>query len=120
MKTVIKSESDNNMEQKLRSYLRRTGRLVPETPAEVENLLQLMPELSQPQGTFEEAMEVIKNGFLHFRFPEQEPLASELTIQYHAAAARNAGKLSDEVRQLMDSDREQTMNAPDEDETTPE
>jgi hypothetical protein len=70
MKTVIKSESDNNMEQKLRSYLRSTGRLVPETPAEVEQLLKIMPELTQPQGTFEEAMNILKNGILDFQIPE--------------------------------------------------
>lgn len=115
MKTVTQSELDKKVEQNLRSYLRKTGRLVPETPAEVEYLLQIMPELSQPQGTYEEAMNILKNGILDFQIPEPASQSNELAMQYHAAAARNAGKLTDEIRRLMDNDREQAFNAPDKD-----
>ena len=116
MKTVIESDCDKKLEQKLRSYLRTTGRLVPETPEEVEHLLLLMPELTQPQGTYEEAMNILNNGFIDYQLEAPGPLTNEITnLEYGKAAARNAGKLTDDIRSMMDNDREQTLNTPNED-----
>lgn len=116
MKTVIESENDKKMEHKLGSYLRTTGRLVPETPAEVKLLLIKMPELNQEQGSYEEAMIILKNGFMDFELNDIIFLTNETTNnEYGKAAARNAGKLTDDIRRLMENDRQQSLNTPDED-----
>lgn len=116
MKTVIESECDKKLQQKLRSYLRTTGRLVPKTLAEVKLLLLNMPELTQEEGSHEEAMIVLKNGFMDFQLNDIIFLANETTNnEYGKAAARNAGSLTDDIRRMMDNDREQTLNTPNED-----
>ncbi len=100
------------MEQKLKSYLRKTGRLLPESIKDVEHLLKHMPELTQLQGTPEEAMKILETGYTYYRYSPQQHIVSEDTTEFVKAAARNAGKLTDEIRRLMDSDREKAANNP--------
>lgn len=115
MKTVIESECDKKLEQNLRSYLRTTGRLVPETPEEVEHLLILMPELTQPKGTTEDAMDVLTKGFIHFTLNESVSIVTlDTRKNFQNMAARNAGKLTDDILLLMESDRINASDHPEE------
>jgi hypothetical protein len=115
MKSIVEPNDDLQFERILKRYLRSTGRLVPETPGEVEHLLKLKPELCQPEGSFEDAMAILNRGYSGFKLTPGENKGQENTGDFTKAAARNAGKITDEIRRLMDSDREKSQNTSDND-----
>lgn len=110
MKTFVEPTDDLQFERILKRYLRSIGRLVPETPGEVEHLLKLKPELCQPEGSFEDAMAILSKGYSGFKLSPGKNKAHEKTDDFSKAAARNAGNITDEIRRLMDSDREKSQN----------
>jgi hypothetical protein len=109
MKPIVEPNDDLQFSRILKRYLRALGEIVPTTPGEVAELLNNRPDLLEMKGSDEEAAQILRRGYSGFSLTRNADTAKENTSEFTRAAARNAGKITDEIRKKMDNDRNESF-----------
>lgn len=112
MKPIVEPNDDLQFSRILKRYLRAMGEIVPTTPGEVEELLKIRPDLMEMEGSDEEAAQILRRGYSDYSLTRSTETAEENTSEFTRAAARNAGKITDEIRKRMDNDRKEATQKP--------
>jgi len=108
MEQKLSQEEVAQFEKKLKSYLRSTGRLFPETPEQVDAFERRHPGNVKLPESLKNPADILQRGFMYPERETNQMVSEPETII--SMAARKGVNLSDETIRKMTEDRQNARN----------